>query len=190
MRAAPLAARTRAVAAAVFAAAVAAATPAAQEPSLWLHVRVEADGGETGGLDLPVGTVSALLGMTPDATIEDGQLQVDDEYRAALNVLRLAWEQLRAAGDGEPIAFRREDALVRAARVGSRVELFVEDGGRTAEGDLPAAVVDALLSGDGQALNIDAALEALSARPGESIRVTEPDRRIRIWVDAAAEPPR
>lgn len=189
MRAAPPAALTRAVAAAAFAAAAAAATPAAQEPSLWLHVRVEADGGETGGLDLPVGTASALLGMTPNATIENGQLQVDDEYRAALNVLRLAWEQLRAADDGEPITFRREDALVRAARVGSRVELFVEDGGRTAEGDLPAVVVDALLSGDGQALNVDAALEALSARPGESIRVTEPDRRIRIWVDAA-EPPR
>ena len=44
-------------------------------------------------------------------------------------------------------------------------------------------MVDALLSGDGDLLDIRAALEELSTLDGEVVRVVEPDSNIRIWID-------
>ena len=44
-------------------------------------------------------------------------------------------------------------------------------------------MVDALLSGDGDTLNIGAAVEELSMLRGELVRVIESDNNIRIWID-------
>lgn len=171
-------------AAAVLLLAAAAGRPApAAQGLLWLHVEIENAGGEDGGLHVPAGAVGALLRMAPDAVFEDGQFHVGAEYAPALRALRAVWRQLQAAGDGEPVTAQHEDALVRVARAGERLEVHVEYGGREAQGSVPAAVVEALLSGAGDTLHIDAGLAALQALPGEVVHVTEPDRRVRIWVD-------
>ena len=44
-------------------------------------------------------------------------------------------------------------------------------------------VVDALLSGEGDALNIRAAIDQLSTLRGEMVRVIESDNNIRVWID-------
>jgi len=49
--------------------------------------------------------------------------------------------------------------------------------------EIPVPVVDALLSGDGDTLNIGAAIEELSMLRGELVRVIESDNNIRIWID-------
>ena len=66
---------------------------------------------------------------------------------------------------------------------GARLEVHVEDGDRAAQGGVPAAVAEALLSGAEDALHIDAGLAALSASPGEVVQVTESTRSVRIWID-------
>lgn len=176
---------TRAFAAAavlLLAAAAGGPAPAAQG-LLWLHVQIENAVGEDGGLHVPAAAVGALLRMAPDAVFEDGQFHVGAEYAPALRALRAVWRQLQAAGDGEPVTAQHEDALVRVARAGERLEVHVEYGAREAQGSVPAAVVEALLSGAGDTLHIDAGLAALQSLPGEVVHVTEPDRRVRIWVD-------
>ena len=177
---------TRLLAAALLLAALAAA-PAAQtgEAPLWLHVQIENAGGEDGGLHLPVAAVGALLQMAQaqGTVIENGQLRLGDEYLPALRAMRAVWQQLQTAGEGEPVAAEYESALIRVARVGERLEVHVEDGDRAAQGEVPAAVAEALLSGAEDALHIDAGLAALSALPGEAVQVTESTRSVRIWID-------
>lgn len=48
---------------------------------------------------------------------------------------------------------------------------------------VPVSVVDALLAGDGQTLDVRAAIQELSALRGEMVQVIQPDARIRVWID-------
>lgn len=62
--------------------------------------------------------------------------------------------------------------------------------GRGRRGDIgevqirvPVSVVDALLAGDGDTLDVRAAIQELSALRGEMVQVIQPDARIRVWID-------
>ena len=48
---------------------------------------------------------------------------------------------------------------------------------------VPVSVVDALLAGDGDTLDVRAAIQELSALRGEMVQVIQPDARIRVWID-------
>ena len=48
---------------------------------------------------------------------------------------------------------------------------------------VPVTVVDALLSGDGETLDVRSAIQELSALRGEMVQVIQPDARIRVWID-------
>ena len=81
---------------------------------------------------------------------------------------------------------------VRVARVSDFIEIQVErrssDDADTADGktidvQLPITVVDALLSGDSDKLNVSVAIERLGTLRGDIVRVTETDRQIRVWID-------
>lgn len=48
---------------------------------------------------------------------------------------------------------------------------------------VPVSVVDALLAGDGETLDVRAAIQELSALRGEMVQVIQPDARIRVWID-------
>ena len=53
---------------------------------------------------------------------------------------------------------------------------------------VPLAVVDALLSGEGDSLDIRAAIEALAEHgEGELVAVSERDEQVRVWIDRTAE---
>lgn len=80
---------------------------------------------------------------------------------------------------------------MRIAREGDTILVTVSDGGDAAEEvrvEIPVPVVDALLSGEGDTLNIQAALEELSMLRGELVRVIESDNNIRIWIDESPTP--
>jgi len=75
---------------------------------------------------------------------------------------------------------------VRIARAGEIILVNVSDSDGDDESvrvEIPVPVVDALLSGDGDTLNIGAAIEELSMLRGELVRVIESDNNIRIWID-------
>jgi hypothetical protein len=48
---------------------------------------------------------------------------------------------------------------------------------------VPVSVVDALLSGTGETLDVRAAIQELSSLRGEMVQVIQPDARIRVWID-------
>ena len=161
---------------------------AAQEPQTWLHVQIVGTDSATGNLalNLPLSAVAAVLSMAPDHIIQsDGRLMVAETHGVSVSDIRQMWNDLTVAGDVELVALEHDDQTVHVSRAGDKIEVRVRDGNddETVRVDLPVVVVDALLSGEGEMLNIPAAIEQLSQLRGDIVRVTESERNIRIWID-------
>jgi hypothetical protein len=56
-------------------------------------------------------------------------------------------------------------------------------GGETVRIEVPVSLVDALLSGDGDEANVEAAILELKKRRGDIVRVQDDDNHVRIWID-------
>ena len=168
---------------------VTAAPAGAQEAQSWLHVQIEGGGDNDGNVavNLPLQAVGAVMAMAPDDILSpDGRLVVAEEHGLSVSEIRLAWQGIKDAGDAEFVTVRHEERTVRVARAGDQIEVRVqgvEDNDETVRVDLPLALVDALLSGEGETLNVAAALDLLSTLRGDIVRVTEEERQIRVWVD-------
>lgn len=95
-----------------------------------------------------------------------------------------------AGGGRDPEHGRRAEHDRRGRRGRDRDAEHGRDGrrrGRGMVGDVqirvPVNVVDALLSGAGNTLDVRAAIQELSALRGEMVQVIQPDTRIRVWID-------
>ena len=157
-----------------------------QEPEPWVHVEVTSDGGTNMNLDLPLAAVTAMLALAPETIVQNGEFQFGSSYQVPVAAIREMWRELRDVGDVEFVTIQHEGQDVRIARAGEIVLVNVSDSDGDDESvrvEIPVPVVDALLSGDGDTLNIGAAIEELSMLRGELVRVIESDSNIRIWID-------
>ena len=166
--------------------------PAAQqEPEPWIHVEITGDSGANMNLNLPLAAVTAMIALAPDTIVQDGQLQLGDVHEVPVVAIRGMWQELRdVGGDAEFVTIQHEGQDVRIAREGDTILVTVRDRDEDASEEevrveIPVPVVDALLSGDGDTLDIRAALQELSTLRGELVRVIEADNNIRIWIDAS-----
>ena len=171
------------------------ATGAQDEVQPWIHVEITGDGTDTQNmnLNLPLSAAEALLAMMPDTVMTDGQLKLAEQgLPVSVNAIRGVWQELVNVGDTEFVTIEQDDETVRVARAGDNVEIRVEqrdsDGDETVDVQIPVAVVDALLSGDSDKLNVSAAIERLGTLRGDIVRVTETDRQVRVWIDEVAQP--
>ena len=175
----------------VFAASVVAAQDTGPQP--WLHVQVtgEDDGAEHVAVNVPLSAAEPLLALVPHRILSDGQLSLAGrEVPINVGAMRDLWRALMEVGDTEFVAVDGDDETVRIARVGDQITVQVEDrdeeGDETVDIQLPIVVVDALLSGNGEALNVRAAVERLGELRGDIVRVSEDERQVRIWIDEVA----
>jgi hypothetical protein len=164
------------------------ARQAAADSDLWLHIHVhEKAGGARVAINLPVQAVqSAAAALPADAhhvRIHDGDMNAAD--------LRRIWDAVKDKPDADFITVEETDGKVRVAkRNGYLLVRADEHGDRRSQVDvkLPAAVVEALLSGRGDELNLSAAMDALARQgAGELVAVDDGGDTVRIWVDRAAE---
>lgn len=161
------------------------ASQQAQASGLWIHV-------EGGGaraelyLNMPLPLVEAALAMAPDAVVSQGQLQLGAGYELPVATIRQLWRTLSGPnGSAEPATVRYGRGQVRIVRSADTILVSMLDQ-QFSEGlrvEVPVSVVDALLSGEGDALNIRAALDELSRLNGAVVQVVEPDSDIRVWID-------
>lgn len=167
---------------------------AQDEPRAWIHVEITGDGedADTINVNLPLSAAKALLAMVPDDVISDGQLRLEEQgVPFSVSALRDVWQELMKVDDTEFVTIEQENETVRVARAGDNVEVRIEerdDGNETVDVVLPIAVVDALLSGDNDKLNVSAAIDQLSLLRGDIVRVNQVDRQIRVWIDEVAQP--
>ncbi|HXY41509.1 MAG TPA: hypothetical protein VEQ10_17665 [Vicinamibacteria bacterium] len=189
-------------------AALTAALAAAQTNTAWLHVRVdEAQKSSKVRVNLPMTVVDAVVKATPDLIEEHGKVNFGEHHGMKLADCRRAWKQLMAAGDAEFVTVESEDENVRVQRKGDLVIVYADHKGRPAktakaeaeagkpeaEGkgkgpgevriEVPVSLVDALLSGEGEEVNLQAALAEVQKRRGDIVRVHDTDADVRIWID-------
>jgi hypothetical protein len=167
-----------------------AAGRAAAAADLYVHVRVHGDKGEEVMLNLPVSMVKSLSGMVPRDAAKSGRVHVHDrDYD--VSDLRRAWRELQNGPDTTYLTVNDPDSKVRIAKRGDYLELrATERNGKkeSVEAKIPLPVMAALLSGSGDELNVEAALEELArSGEGELLTVTGDDETVRIWVDRVAE---
>ena len=161
---------------------------ALRSPQSWIHVQIvgtdSADGNMA--LNLPLSAVSAVVSMAPEGIIDsEGRLMAAEENGISVGDIRQMWRGIKDGGDVELVAMQQENRTVRVSRAGDQMEVRVDnaENDETVRIDLPVVVVDALLSGDGDTLNIPAAIEQLGQLRGDVVRVTEAARQIRVWID-------
>lgn len=167
------------------------AAGSAAAADLWLHLKVDGErGGEKVMINLPVAMVKNLAGMIPDDARSPGRVRIHDrDYD--VSELRRAWRELEHGPDTTYLSVNEPDSHVRIAKRGNYLELRATDRGRkgeTVEARVPLPVVAALLSGGGDELNVDAALQELARLgEGELLTVTGDEDTVRIWVDHSSE---
>jgi hypothetical protein len=148
--------------------------------------------------------VEAVLKASPQIIEEHGKVKLGGHHGMSLADMRRAWKELAAVGDAELVTVESEDENVRVARKGDLVQVFVdrkaparkaEAGPEKAKGaaksdgpgevrvEVPVSLVDALLSGEGDEVNIQAAVSELKKLRGDIVRVREEGSNVRIWID-------
>ena len=177
-------------------AAIDASPIAAQSSTLWLHVRVEeAKDSSKVSVNVPLSVVEAVLKASPEFLEKHGKIHIGDEHGLKLADLRQVWKELAAVGDAELVSVESDDQNVKVLRKGDIVQVFVDqkprprkdaEKGKGAEQvrvEVPVSLVDALLSGDGDEANVEAAIGELRKRRGDIVRVHDDDSHVRVWID-------
>lgn len=165
--------------------------------SAWLHVRVDENhGGKSGKgskvrVNVPLAVVEAALEAAPQKFVEKGRIKLDmkNDHDLSLEDMRRVWNELKNAGDTELVSVEEEDEHVTIARKGDVVQVRVtnrKDDQEQVHVDVPVNLVDAVLAGDSESVDVKAVIRELRSRRGDIVRVTDKDSAVRIWIDEVA----
>lgn len=181
---------TKILGSALIAAALMAGQAAAAD--LWIHVKVDGHGtkDERVSINMPLNMVRNLSGMVSDDDRHHGRMRIHDhDYN--VSDLRRAWREIEHGPDANFITVKDPDSDVKIAKRGDYLEMRAVDRHskrEEVEARVPLPVVAALLSGDGDEINLDAALDELSRHgQGELLTVHSDDETVRIWIDHQSE---
>jgi hypothetical protein len=162
----------------------------------WLHVRVieEGESGESVRVNVPLALAEAILPSIKVKHFDKGKVRLEEHWHGHVDDvdLRAILDAVKNAQDGEFVTIeskRKED--VRVAKKGGYLLVEVrekdKDGKDREKVDVkvPMTVVEALLSGGKDELDILAAIRAL-ARHGDTELVSVQDSKttVRVWVDS------
>ena len=83
------------------------------------------------------------------------------------------------------VSVEDKDQSVKVSRRGELVQVQVDKpGGREQVYlEVPVSLVDALFQGEGETLDVRAAIAELAKRRGDVVRVNDDDSNVRIWID-------
>jgi len=151
----------------------------------WLHVRVEeAKDASKVSVNLPMSVVEVALEAAPEIIESQGKIHLGEHEKIKVQTLRKMWAELSAVGDTDLVTVESEKESVKVSRQGDLVRILVDNkGAETVRVEVPVSLVDAALSGEGDEVNIKAAISALRQQRGDIVTVTEPDTTVRIWID-------
>lgn len=184
------------------AAGVALASPASKSTSKsssdkWLHVRVEDGTGEDTErvhVNVPLSLAEAVIPAINVDNFRNGKVHVDmngeDSHLQDVDFRKIL-TALRDTKDGNFVTVEGSRDNVQVAKQGGYLVARVregKEGGTKVDAKIPFQVVEALLSGSNNELNIAAAVRALGEH-GDGVLVTVDDEKskVRIWVDSKNE---
>lgn len=166
--------------------AVASARPAAaQSAKPWIHVQIEEAKGSKVSVNLPLSLVQIALKAAPDPILTREHIHIG-RHGADLKVadLRKMWAELKSAGDTDLVTVEDEGETVTIRRQGELVQVRVlNTSKKEVRVDVPVSLVDALLSSEGDTVNLDLAFAELAKRRGDIVNVQDGSDKVRIWID-------
>lgn len=158
------------------------------QSSHWLHVQVEKAGaeGEQVKVNVPLGLVETVLPMIEQKELTKGKLRLE-ELPLTVPQMREIWQSLKSEGDFELASIQDGETDLRVFKEGDH--LFIrstEEADQKIAVTIPAQVVDALLSAEGDELDFMAAAKALAqSAEGELVSIEDGDETVRVWVDTS-----
>lgn len=159
----------------------------------WLHVSVvdgKAGKGETVRVNVPLSFAEKVLPAIQVDKLRNGKVKIEDCEMDGVN-LRAILEAVRDTRDGEFVTVDAEDGNARVAKSKGNLLVKVRDGkkgNQKVDVQIPMQVLEALLSGDKNELDLAAAVRALGAH-GDTllVNVNDDDSTVRVWVDSRNE---
>ena len=153
----------------------------------WIHIEVMEAGQKDAKVkvNLPIKLARTALQMAPDDVMDDGHIRIDHND-ISVSDMRKMWKDVREAGDAEFVTVQEKDSTVKISRKGSKLYVHVDERGRgdQVRVEVPVSLVDALLAGNGDTLNVDAAVAELERMgPGEVVHVVDGEDSVRIWIE-------
>lgn len=152
----------------------------------WLHVRVQEHNsrGENINVNIPLSMVEALLPMIQTDEFKGGRISIDQADLEGID-LRAALSALKDAPDADFVTLKSEDESVRVAKEKNFLLVHVDSLGKDEQVRvrMPLAVVDAMLSGGGNEIDLLAGLRRLAEFDGDLITVDSTDTTVRVWID-------
>jgi hypothetical protein len=159
----------------------------AQTKDPWFHleVRENRDEPELVKVNLPVSMLDVALKIARDKKMYQDRIRLDS-HEISVQEMRQIWGELRKAGNAEFVTVEKRNETVRIAREGNFVLVKVfENKNPKVDMRVPVPVVDALLAGSGDELDIKAALVAMQRQKGtgDVLTVNDNKTQVRIWID-------
>jgi hypothetical protein len=137
-------------------------------------------------VNLPLSMIDVALSLVKDENLKSGRLKLDTHDISVADMRRL-WSELKKSGNADFVTVQKKDESVKIARQGNSLLVKVtecEKKGSKVDLRIPFHVVDALLSGTGDELNLKAAITAMQQNgAGEILTVHDNETQVRIWVD-------
>ena len=153
----------------------------------WLHIRVQEHDGDEGtvSVNVPLHLVEQFLPLIRTDDFQGGRIRIDDDEWDELD-LRAVLEAVRDAPDTVFVTVRGPDENVRVAKENDFLVIRMEEDDERVQIRMPLTVVEALLSGERNELDVAAAVQALGEyTDGNLIEVDSDDSTVRIWVDSS-----
>ena len=164
----------------------------ASASSMWLHVRVEEDGGAKVKVNVPISMVEKALTMVPDRHLRHARIELDDcchEWSA--EDMRELWQEIKNSPDMTFVTVEEDDEKVKVWKEAGHLLVQVREHGdqEVVDVKVPLRVVDALLSGsDEEKIDLEGAVRALAEEgAGDLVTVSSQDEKVRVWIDEIAE---
>ena len=159
----------------------------------WLHVRVDEHGKSSRvRVNLPLTVVEAALEAAPAKIVDKGRIKIDlrhdGDHDLSLAEMRRMWHDLKEAGDTEIVSVEDGDETVKVARKGDVVQVRVSKPSEKEEVhvDVPVNLVDAVLAGTGDSVDVKAVIRELRSQRGDIVRVNDSHSAVRVWIDESA----
>lgn len=167
----------------------------------WLHVRVVSkdSSGDTVRVNVPLELAIKILPSINQRHLHGGRVEICETHMDDID-LRALLEAVRTTKDGEFVTVQGRDDEVRVAKENGYLLVHVRerkgerkrergegknDREHRAEVRVPMTVVNALLSGGKNELDLVAAMHALAEHPDtELVTVQDEESTVRIWLDS------
>ncbi|MCI0413089.1 hypothetical protein L0222_09840 [bacterium] len=153
---------------------------------MWVHVHIEDTAKEeTVKINLPISVVETMLPLIEEKQVRKGHFNFNDSD-LKVEDLRKVWNEIREEGDMEFVTIESRDNNVRVYIEGNFLLVQPQEKSKNSKVDIriPLKVVDAMLSGKGNELNLTAAIKALrDSGVKDIITVKDNDTSVRVWID-------